>query len=550
MGIRPTGSHENRGEGWKAVAVPALIATIPLIGLSFQLDERRRIYWGAHRFGSDPIEAARFVYRGIDGFLTVGNFRPVGRFVEIAEHSFALEAGEATGLAPHVAHGFMGLFMVVVLAHVAYGVVSALVRSSGGGRDDPVLSLYPLALGVVLVANAVGSSLVLFPVTFIGVVVLIMAVALAVARDRDMQNRPMRWHEPVTMALLGAVAALTYDLVYVAPPLAAAFIAARAIAAGLPARSVLRTAALRRWTAMSIGFLVVFVPVRVEIARRCAEQSCYNGSDLSLSPDAISLAAGRLLTGAPPVGWFHSAQLAREAGLGLGFLDLAANSLLGLLLVTIAAVTAVAAVRSATQTGGADRTSGDGDPAATLADRPPRRLRLALALGTFGAVAAALSALLASLSRVMQELRPPIHVVWRETFLTQVAWSFVIAALVAAVVGTIRTRGAARIGVAATATVLGTFLCLTLLANWRLAETDRREPISSITSLISTATVNIDATEGGNTRRCALIDAYTELAPTALWTSGPEVRQDLDLMMLDRYGWPFCDPTSAADDRP
>ena len=521
------------------------------------------------------------MYDGVDSFLTTGNFRPVGRFVEIIEHSLALDAAEATGLAPHVSHGFMGLMMVAVLALVAHRLVAALVRSAGAAPNHPVLLLYPAVLGVALVANGAGSSLVLFPVTFIGAVAFIMAVMLATARDQDMDRRPLRWHEAPTMGLLGAMAAATYDLVYLAPALAAAFIAARAVAAGMAPGDVLRTASVRRWAALSVGFMVVFVPVRLEIASRCAVRTCYNGSDLSVSPDALAVAAGRLLTGSPPVGWIHNSRLLEQSGLDLGYRDLASNSLTALLLVAIVGAAVLAAVRSvdrsvsracaAAGTGAGpaivESTTGhDGStsaaaagtgavpaiaPQAGIAPREaatggwPGWLRLAVALGGLGAATAALAALVAGLSRAIQELRPSIYTVWRETLLSQVGWSFLIAAVVAAAVGTVRASRYAAVRTIAATAVLGVCLCATLLANWRLAEIDRQQPLSSIISHISTATVNIDTSAGGNSRRCALIEAYSELAPTSLWISGPDVREDLDLMMLDRYGWPFCDPESA-----
>ena len=566
---------------WWAVTVPALIATAPLIGMSFHGDERPRIYSVARRFGSNPIEAVRGTYRDIDLFLDMGNFRPVGRFLETVEHGFILDAGEATGLAPHVVHGVIRLLMVMLLAHVATLVVSALARSAGAAPNHPALVLYPLALGTVLVANGshgpdaidrwyIHITLINFPHTLIGVVVVILAIALAVARDRDMQIRPLKWHEPVTMALLGAVAAVIYDLVYLAPVVAAAFIAARAAAAGLPVRSVLASAAVRRWTALSIGFVVVFVPIRIEIARRCARQSCYIASDVSPSADAFDHAASRLFAGTPPAGWFHNAGLSRHFGLELGFVDLAANSLMGLLLAAIAAATAAAAVRATGTAGGADSpaaaphptggtdspaaaphpTGGTDSPAAaphreaSKAEEQTRWRRLAVALGVFGAATAALSAMLASLSRRVQQIELRFADAWRETLLTQVAWSFVIAGCVAALVGLIRARGATKIA----AGLLGACLTLTLLANWRLAQTDRHLPLSSITSQISTATVNLDATENGNAHRCSLIDAYSELVPGHLNMGGPALREHLDLLMLDRYGWPFCDPAPIGAD--
>ena len=342
----------------------------------------------------------------------------------------------------------------------------------------------------------------------------------------------------VSMALLGAVAAMTFDLVYVAPPLSAAFIAVRAVAAGWSLRHVLRTAALRRWTALSIGFLAVFVPTRIVIADHCRRLACYSGSDIDLSGDVVDLTAGRILTGAPPAGWSRNTELARESGLEFGVSDLAANSLLAFLLFGMIVATSLAAMLATRRT-------------VTVADNSTDWPRLAASLGALGAITAVLPALLVSLSRLLQQHRPQIGDPWRDTLLVQVGWSFAIAAAIAAITGMARSRRMSRIMVLAAAAVLGTGLTLTLLANARMARIDRAAPLSSITSQISTATISIDPTDAGNARRCDLVDAYTQILPEARSvTGGPRLRAELDQLMLGRHGWPFCDLARIADDEP
>ena len=283
-----------------AAAAPALIVTAPLIGMSLQGDERRQLYRAVHRFSGNPLWAARTALRDVDNYLDAGNFRPVGRFVQGFLHSLVFDASEFTGIAPHTTLGLTRVVMVFVLVLVCTRMVAALARSAGVTRDAPILALYPLALGATLVANGTEGALTQFSPTFIGAVVLIVATALATARDQDMDTRPLRWHEPIAMFLFGAVTATFYDLVYVAPALALAYIAVRAGASLTPFRHALRTAALRRWVALSSGFLAVLVPVRIGIARRCSSGSCYDGSDLSLSAEAVEVALFRSLGSTPP----------------------------------------------------------------------------------------------------------------------------------------------------------------------------------------------------------------------------------------------------------
>ncbi len=514
--------------------------TAPLVGFAFQHDERRKVYRAAAGYGSDPLESVRYAYDSVSTYLDLGNFRPVGRFAESLEHGIVFDAAEATGLAPHAVHGAVRLIMVAAVALVATRIVAALARSAGAYRHRPVVALFPLVLGTALVANSRGSPLILFPFVFIGAVALVLAVCLAVARDDDMRARPVRGRELLAMALLGAVAATTYDLVYVAPVTAAAFIAARAAAAGMAPRSVLRTAATRKWAALAFGFLAALIPSRIAIAGRCTPQTCYDGSEISLSEEVLSVAGGRLVTGTPPAGWRYNSIKAGILDFDFTLVDLLGNTIWTLLMLAVVVVATRAALDAEPRSRPVATADGRGLLAPTDGDVSARWFRLAAALGILGAVTACSSALVASLSRHQQLTRPPIGQAWRETLLTQVGWSFLIAASVAivfALVGHPRTSGVTH----ALAAALAVSLSLTLLANAQIAETYRHDPLASVISQISEATISLDTTEAGNARRCSLIDSYTELTPPGQSISGPSLRDDLDRLMLGRYGYPFCD---------
>lgn len=332
---------------WRDAVAPTLLATTPLVGYSLIGDDKRRLYSAARLVGSDPLEAFSHSWDTIDGFLDRGNFRPLGRVLENIERSFVFDAAEATGLAPHAVIGVLRLAMVALLALVACRIVSAVVASTGVSRSrpHPAVVLYPMTLAATLVAADHDGPITNYPFMVVGSVVLILVTALAVARDKDIEARRLSWHEPVSMALLGAVAASTYDLLYLAPAVAAGFLVARYAASGRPARELGRSAALRRWIWLSVGFGVVFVPVRIEIAERCSRVTCYAASDIELSGDVYLLTAQRLLTGTPPAGWSHASRLVDESDLDFGLPQLATNSLLAFVMIAILLV----AVRAARQ---------------------------------------------------------------------------------------------------------------------------------------------------------------------------------------------------------
>lgn len=557
---------------WSAAAAPALIVTAPLLGFSLQGDARQRAYEAARLYGSNPLEAASGVYGDIGVFLDHGNFRPIGRFFEAIERSFRIEAAEATGLTLSAVQGVLRALAVAVLAVVATRVVAALAPPAATARLHPATALYPLILAAALVAAGPAGPLTKYSFQIIGWVVLILLLALAVARDRDMQPRPVSRRELALMASLGLAASMTYDLVYVAPPLAAVFMLARNAAGGHPLKNVLRTAALRRWAALSAGFLAAFVPVRLIIAGRCSQNDCYSASEIDVSGEMVQMAAGRALSGAPPAGWHHVSELLRYADLRTppwppippgvdpgavraeevtyGVSDFATNSMIAVLL----AATILVTVRSA-------RT------AARLADAEPGStgsLRPAASLGAFGAATTLLGALLVSPSVWLHWWGPNIGQAWRESVLVQTGWSFMIAAVVAAAgasASRVRRSGGAAAGHSTprsssrvrrvtwrtASAIVGIGVVLTLLANARMAHIDRATPVSNLVNEISAAALSVDPTERANARRCSLIDAYTQIFPDpGWWQGGPNHRAALDEFMLDRHGWPFCDPTLLA----
>lgn len=519
-----------------AAAAPSLLVTAPLVGFAFQLDQRVGVYRSAAEGLANPVLAARHAVDGIDEYLSRGNFRPLGRFLEAVSDGFVFEAAAATGMSPNVAHGLVRMAMVGLLALVATQVLCAILRSAGRTPSDhPVLALYPLILAMTLVAGDADGPIIFYPFTVVGTSILVLAVALAVARDRDMTRRPVSGREALSMVLLGAVAVITYDLAYIAPPLAAALVIARSAAAGMTAHQALHTAAARRFGFLSAGFLVAFVPVRIVIAQRCSEAACYAPSDPYLSSSIVGQAADRVATGVPPAGWSHVAEQARRADrYGFGLADLLANSMLIVLAAGIALV-AIDAGRRASRLSRSATGSAAG------------RHRLAASLGLFGLVLAVLPALLASMSRYTHLVSYAVGEAWRDTVLVQTGWSLMIAAIGAVLTEAVRSKGGRRIAVWASAMLLAAGCTATLLSNQQLSRIDQEIRLSTINNQIATATIHFDRGGSGNANRCNLIEAFAAAVEgRSNWEE--ESRQFpavLDTLMLDRHGRPFCDPAPA-----
>ena len=522
-----------------AVIAPALVVTIPLVGHSLLGDDRRRLYRAAHDFGSNLFRAVDRSLGNIGSFLDRGNFRPLGRAVENIERAIVFEIAEATGLPPHAVNGAFRLVLLATLAIASFALMAAVLRSSGSGQVSrhPVAVLYPMALAATLVAGDHYSPITSYSLILIGSVVLVFASALWVARDKDMAPRRLAWHEPLTMLVLGAALASAYDLTYLGPPFAAAFIAVRALASST-GRALFHMACIRRWAYLSAGFLVVFVPVRIEIARRCSGSSCYAATDAELTADVAARTAERLLTGVPPAGWRYTAGIADKAGVSFGLVDLATNALLFVLLAAVVYITVTLALQTR-------------HSRLSVPTRVKRLARAATSLGALGAVAALMPALLVGLSRRTQEVRPRVGEAWRETIMVQVGWSLMAAAVLVCVFGVVRTPRAAQFTAAVLALILGIAMTFTLLANARLTQIDRVQPLHVITTEVATAVIHFDPTESGNDRRCQLIEDYIDILPNPRqWVSGPNVWSELDELTLDHHGIPFCDPELGVGNSP
>lgn len=532
-----------------AVVGPAVLLAAPLVSFSFQRDEMRNIYRDTLRFGTvNPLRMAGHVLDGMVWLVRIGNFRPLGRFADHVQRVSLFEAAEATGLAPNFVLGLVRLAMVGALALVAVRFIARLAASGGDGDPDSpggpgwarlvALGLAPAIIAVCLVAGGRDSPIVYFPFLFLGSAIVVLAVPQMVARDRDFAVRRVKIAEWAALGLLGAATTMILEVVYVALPLTLAFIAARAVATGVSWRRLMAMAVARRFAALTAGFLAVFVPVRWMIEGHCRDGDCYIGSDLVPRGFTLDVFGARMATGAPFGGWAHNADIMRSADLRVGLGDLVANPILALMLLAVVGITA-ARVVSFARAGRDSASTGVGGRGAA---------RAAAGLGLAAACLIVLPGAMIAMSRLVQRDRWPIGYGWRDTVLVQIGWAvgavavvLVLADLLAARSGTVR-----RIGMAALAAVVCLGLAGTMLANVRLAQADRSDPLAVVTNAIAAAAINFDPSEAGNERRCELIDAYTEFLPDPRrYNAGANVRADLDSLMTERRGRPFCDRAAA-----
>ena len=535
--------------GWCrfAAAAPAVLVAVPLVSFSFQRDEMRNIYQNTLRFGTvNPFRMAGHVLEGMGRLVGVGNFRPVGRFADHVQRVTLFETAEATGLAPYFVLGLvrlamLGALVLVTVRFIAKIAVTAPPPDDLGRAPLVGLGLAPALIAVCLVAGGRDSSIVYFPFLFLGSAIAVLGVPQLTARDRDFAVRRVKAAEWAALGFVGAATTMILEVVYIALPLTLTFIVGRATAAGIPWPRLVKMAAARRFVALSAGFLAVFAPVRWVIEGHCRDDDRYIASDLNLRGFTIDVFGGRMATGTPFAGWAHNADLTESAGLRIGLGDLVGNPILALVLLAVVALATACVLWVGHH------------PANAAGSRPGPRpehhpavgpARVAAGLGLAAVCLIVLPSAMISMSRLVQRDRWPIGYGWRDTVLVQIGWAIGAVAVVLAVADFLRRRSGAvrRIGKAALAAAVCLGLVGTLLANVRLARVDRSDPLAAVTNAIAAAVINFDPTEAGNKRRCELIDAYTTHQPDTRWyIAGPNVRADLDALMTERRGRPFCD---------
>ncbi len=508
-----------------AVWGPVLLVTAPLVGRALITDERVRVWQRTLDGSAWPWGAYSDTASHNDSYLEFGNFRPLGRFWETWVHGLSYEVGELTSVPPHVVLGVVRVAMLALLAVVGAAMVSALARSAGVSSEK-ASRWWALALAAVLLAGGVG-ALTQFPHTMIGAVVLVCGVCLLVCRERDIQRGPLRWFDVVALAGMGLMSATFYDTAFAAVPVSAAYVAAHGVAARISVRDLARSAATRRWVAHSAGFAVAFVAGRLLIAATPPRpQGRYAATEAVFSLDAVSAALPRLATGFPVVGWLRSGERAAETG--LRWIDLLRDpaSVLVLAALTWFVATAIAKLRVGAQSSPAE-------------GHQMRRLGVALLL--VGATVAVSGAAIAGLSAAVQAGTLPVRVAWRETLLVQLGWSMIAAGVASGVLGALRRAVTRRVAVGAGTVLLAVALPLGLLANWRAAESQRRQADDAAISLISAAAMLPADDVALGVVRCNLARAWVLAAPPS-WRDPELIIADIDRLWANRYGITFCDP--------
>jgi hypothetical protein len=485
----------------RAALVP-LVVMAPLVALAPTADHKYNVYWHGGLFRDDPLRIVPHTLASLPGYLRNGNFRPLGRMLEKLADLAAYTLGDVFGLPANV-----GLRVVSIAAAMLLGVATLVLAEAVVGRGrlfrtppSTVAAIAPFAFGSILVAAGRSSPVILFGGLYFTTAALVLLVVAAVARLPRLRG----W-QILPLVVGGAALALFNELAYLALPLATVAVAARGRwVLGKAWRPLLTGAPTRALGLLWLGFLPVFVAVRVVIQRYCAEGPCYHGSDVAVGAAAAKAFPVRLIAWLPPLEW----QAAVRGGGALSGL---------VLLLALAALAALAgaAIRDVRRL-----------------DAVPRPAALALL-----AVAAALVALgagLASLSADVQQLVAAHRwgQGWRDTAVAAPGGAL----LLVAAAHLARPR---RLLLGALIALLVAGAAVTATVNKRFADTVMESPIARLDDRLAQEVADFDRTPAGAARRCALRTDFLALNPGGA-ALARRFDKAFDTAAQQRAGQPFC----------
>jgi hypothetical protein len=492
---------------WQRSVLVPLTVLAPLVALAPTADHRFNLYWHGGLFRDHPLRIVPHTLDSVGGYLTLGNFRPLGRMVEKSLDLLAYTLADLAGVPVTIPFRLVSFAAAAALTATAMLLAECVVGRGPLFRRAPstLAATVPFTTGAGLIAAGSASPAVLFGGLYLLSAALVLAVAAAACR----LTRRIRWWHGAGLVAAGTALASFNEIAYLALPFATVAVAIRHRAVlGHRWRSIATGSAARALALLWLGFLPVFVAVRLIIRAHCASGGCYRGSDLAVGPDVVAAVPVRMAAWLPPLAWWSATQGAQRPWL------LGAVTLLALLVLGALASRAVRDLPRLTPVG--------------------RRETYGLA-GAAG-VLLVLGATLGSLNVDVQNLVAQHRwgQGWRDTAVTAVAGGMALTAVLLGWSGPRRRAGlVVLLALAATVSTAANKSYRDQLAG--------REP-ALLANRIAGEMADFDRTPAGDARRCALRAEFRALYADSAF-SRKRFDQSMDVAAEQRAGRPFCEAT-------
>jgi hypothetical protein len=490
---------------WQRSVLVPLTVLAPLVALAPTADHRFNLYWHGGLFRDHPLRIVPHTLDSVGGYLTLGNFRPLGRMVEKSLDLLAYTLADLAGVPVTIPFRLVSFAAAAVLTVAATLLAESIVaRGPLFSRAPSTLAAtVPFATGAGLIAAGSASPAVLFGGLYLLSAALVLTVAAAACRT----TRRIGWWRGAALVAAGTALASFNEIAYLALPFATAAVAIRHRAVLRDRwRSIATSPAARALGLLWLGFLPVFGAVRLIIRAHCAAGSCYRGSALAAGPAVIAAVPARMVAWFPVLAWYSATQDAHRPWVP-GAVAMLALLVLGTL--------AWRAVRD-------------------LPRHAPVGRRAAYGLAAAAGVLLLLGATLGSLNADVQNL-VALHrwgQGWRDSAVTAVAGGIALTAVVLARSGPRRRAGLVVVlALAATVSTAANKTYRDQLAG--------REP-ALLANRIAGEMADFDRTAAGDARRCALRAEFRALYADSAF-SLKRFDQSLDVAAEQQAARRFCE---------
>jgi hypothetical protein len=549
----PTRHRDRRGAWWVLaillLVTGAVVLLSPVLGAPLNADQRF-MYLEATAQTDGTWTRMFDVPLGQVGMrLNQGRFAPLAYLVQFISYTGVTELSIATGLPIAISQALQKL-VLLALCLVAVLAFARSLRGRAASGELLALSRRTVRLigAATVLLTAVGTQAQLQPrngwttyavLTYGAVIVGFGVCAIVLRLTQRLAQRPsIPWIvlSVVVMAVIGFCLNSSYELYYVAYPMALLAVLVQPVAgSGLRRQAWLARAVVGG--ALSVSFIGVFLAVRVAVAAACADRNaCYIGVQPRLGAGIFETWYYNFISSLPGTGLSHDST--EVADHGLGGLPAAFSSALGVFAV-LAAVGLVLVRLLVGRPGGARTGAG---PIPTGAEELPggrRGLTVALLQGAGLSLCLAVgSAAVMSVSAQAQDKIQGIGQVYRHTAVAWIAIAVVIALLFVALDLWLPGPAGSALwgGVAVACAVLGAAL---LPANLAVTRAENIDVGNQAVAAIYREVILPDPTPEGDQRRCA-----TQLqVRRSMRGDGSATRRLLagaELTYLQHYGVPFC----------
>ena len=515
---------------WVDATGLALVVALPALFARPWADERVYVYWPEQIAGRNPLLLLVRVLEEIPGYLQLGVFRWLSRLVTFLENWVILRASLAVGLPVNVVRAIPKALMVLALATVLVATLRQYRQARPHHETDRSWTVLMGTTAVVFAASLTifrpsTHPLTLFPSLYLGTAAVALGIPLMLGRMKLNEHlladspRSLGVLRGTALAAMGIGIASMIELAYLALPLSIVHLALLDRCAfgsqESRERTFLSSLAVRAWLMITGGFLVVFIPIRVVIARICSNGGCYQAAAPGFTLDLLEVWPRRLLSGAFPVMQYNQRDLVADA--------LRANKDLFVIGLMAAAFASWLLWRSW---------------AIEREAVPSRHNGWMGAAALYFGVVLVLATGLASLSREVQQqdlgLTP-----WRESGFSWVAWTGLVAVVV-----TVAIQRLSHLPQVGLAVVLVAAVLMASVQNQADMLTVRSQPEGRLHNQIAASLADFDRSDRGNMHRCAITNellAFPEAEPNRF----PFLVGLLDAVAINHYGLPFCSPSEA-----